>query len=171
MKIQAQEQVTIHVLMVCLGNICRSPTAHGVMVKCIENKGLSDYIKVDSAGTGDYHIGASPDRRAIEVAAARGYSLQAFKARQVEASDYPRFNYILAMDRTNLKELRARCPRAHLPKLQLLLDYGQSSHESVPDPYYSGAAGFQLVLDLVEEACERLLEHICHQHFPAPRAQ
>ncbi len=159
----------IQVLMVCLGNICRSPTAHGVMNKCIENQGLSNNIKVDSAGTGNWHIGEQPDRRAIEAAAQRGYSLQALRARQVVAADYQQFNYILAMDRTNLKELRAACPQAHLSKLQLLLEFADSNHESVPDPYYSGQSGFELVLDLVEEACANLLAHIRSQHFPNHR--
>lgn len=159
----------IQVLMVCLGNICRSPTAHGVMNKCIENKGLSDNIKVDSAGTGSWHIGEQPDRRAIEAAAQRGYSLHTFRARQVVVADYRQFDYILAMDRTNLKELRAQCPQAHLSKLQLLLEFADCNHESVPDPYYSGSSGFELVLDLVEQACDSLLEHIRSQHFPAAR--
>ena len=156
--------------MVCLGNICRSPTAHGVMNKCIKNQGLSSKIKVDSAGTGDWHIGEQPDSRAIEAAAQRGYDLQSFRARQVVAADYQQFHYILAMDRTNLKELRAACPQAHQNKLQLLLEFADSSHESVPDPYYSGPAGFELVLDLVEQACESLLEHIRLQHLSTPRS-
>ena len=155
----------VQVLMVCLGNICRSPTAHGVLEKIIENKQMSPLIQVDSAGTGDWHLGESPDNRSQQAAARRGYDLSPYRARQVEAGDFTRFDYILAMDRTNLKDLRASCPASHQPKLQLLLDYGDSGHESVPDPYYSGAQGFELVLDLVEEACERLFHHIHERHF------
>ena len=99
---------------------------------------------------------------------AAGLRTAGFRARQVAASDYQQFHYILAMDRTNLKELRARCPQAHQNKLQLLLEFADSNHESVPDPYYSGPAGFELVLDLVEQACESLLEHIRSQHLSNP---
>ena len=141
---------SIRVLMVCLGNICRSPTAHGVMQKQIENNGLVNFIEVDSAGTGDWHCGERPDPRTIEVAALRGYALDSLRARQVVASDFEYFDYIFAMDQMNLAELRAQCPRQHLPKLQLLLDHAGLELEAVPDPYYSGEAGFELVLDLVE---------------------
>lgn len=156
--------------MVCLGNICRSPTAHGVMEKFIKNQGLQDSIHVDSAGTGDYHIGASPDARSLAAAAERGYDLSAQRARQVCESDFGRFDYILAMDRNNLKELRASCPRPHLNKLHLLLSFADSSHESVPDPYYSGVDGFELVLDLVEQGCEAFLRNLCEQHQLSPAA-
>ena len=150
--------------MVCLGNICRSPTAHGVMHKYIYDKGLHKYIEVDSAGTGGWHLGENPDRRAVVAAAARGYDIGGLTARQVQDEDFSDFDYILAMDRNNLKELRARCPRAHLPKLRLLLEYGNSDHDAVPDPYYSGTDGFQLVLDLVEEACAALLDSLLREH-------
>ena len=150
--------------MVCLGNICRSPTAHGVLEKSISVSGLSHLIEVDSAGTGDWHIGENPDARATTAAATRGYDISQQTARQVAAEDFERYHYILAMDRTNLKDLKARCPRAMLPKLQLLLAYGNSTHESVPDPYYSGEEGFELVLDLVEESCSNLLQKIIEDH-------
>lgn len=150
--------------MVCLGNICRSPTAHGVMEKYIHDRGLGEYIEVDSAGTGDWHLGERPDRRAITAAAERGYDISGQTARQVQDEDFGRFDYILAMDRNNLKELRARCPRSHLGKLRLFLEYGDNSHDAVPDPYYSGTEGFQLVLDLVEEACDGLLTSVMREH-------
>ncbi|MDA0689126.1 MAG: low molecular weight phosphotyrosine protein phosphatase [Proteobacteria bacterium] len=156
----------IRVLMVCLGNICRSPTAHGVMEKFIQDKGLQSHIVVDSAGTGSWHIGESPDSRAAQAAARRGYDLSRLVARQVADTDFGRFHYILAMDRQNLKDLRARCPANHQSRLRLLLDYGDSEHDVVPDPYYSGAQGFELVLDLVEGACAGLLNTIQREHFP-----
>ena len=150
--------------MVCLGNICRSPTAHGIFQKMIEDNGLIDKIEVHSAGTGSWHIGENPDPRSIEAAAVRGYRIDSLVARQVEASDFQRFHYILAMDHSNLKDLRALCPAAYRPKLKLLLDYAESGYDAVPDPYYSGARGFELVLDLVEQACQRLLAVIRTQH-------
>ena len=155
----------VNLLMVCLGNICRSPTAHGVMNKIIQDKGLEGSIKVDCAGTGDWHIGEPPDQRSLLAAARRGYDLSSFRARQVNPGDFSEFSYILAMDRTNLQDLRAQCPAAHQSKLQLLLEYGDSIHESVPDPYYSGPRGFELVLDLVEQACECLFQHVRDRHF------
>lgn len=150
----------IRILMVCLGNICRSPTAQGVLEKLIENEGLAKAIEVDSAGTGDYHIGAPPDSRSLAAAARRGYDLSPQRARQVCPRDFDTFHYILAMDRTNLKELRALCPPAHRTKLHLLLEFADTSHEAVPDPYYSGQDGFELVLDLVEQACTGLIQHL-----------
>ncbi|HAJ76035.1 MAG TPA: phosphotyrosine protein phosphatase [Gammaproteobacteria bacterium] len=156
--------------MVCLGNICRSPTAHGVLYKLIQNNCLEDNILVDSAGTGDWHIGEGPDTRAVQAAASRGYRIDGLRARQVSREDFEKFDYILALDRNNLRELKNSCPAAHQPKLQLLLQYTTADHESVPDPYYSGTQGFELVLDLVEEACDQLLQHIKAQHFPVQAA-
>ena len=147
----------VRVLLVCLGNICRSPTAHGVLQQFINEKGWQERIAIDSAGTGDWHIGAAPDQRSASAAAARGYDLAALRARQVCAGDFEQFDLILAMDRTNLKDLHALCPAAHRHKLKLFLDYGSGNHDAVPDPYYSGAQGFELVLDLVEDASARLL--------------
>ena len=168
------ESPSIRLLMVCLGNICRSPTAHGVMEKLIQDRDLEKHISVDSAGTGDWHIGERPDSRASQAAARRGYDLSAQLARQVDDSDFGKFHYILAMDRQNLKDLKARCPASQHSRLRLLLDYGDSDHDVVPDPYYSGAQGFELVLDLVEGACESLLddvvrEHLSHLSTPASR--
>ena len=155
---------SIHVLMVCLGNICRSPTAHGVLEKYINDKGLSHYIKVDSAGTGDWHIGEPPDPRSQEAAARRGYDLSAQRARQVATDDFDRFHYILAMDDNNLRDLTRQCPTEFHNNLQLFLEFGNSDYDSVPDPYYSGSQGFELVLDLVEEASQNLLSHIVKHH-------
>lgn len=156
----------VRVLMVCLGNICRSPTAHGVFQNRIENAGLADSIYVDCSGTGNYHIGEKPDRRSIATAAQRGYDLDSFRARQVQDSDFEQFDYILAMDVSNLRDLQHRCPAVYLSKLQLFLDYADCSHDAVPDPYYSGPAGFDIVLDLIEDASDGLLQHIRERHFP-----
>ena len=146
--------------MVCLGNICRSPTAQGVFEKAIENRGLGDVINVDSAGTGDWHLGQPPDPRSVAAAAARGYDLSTQRARQVTDDDFERFDWILAMDSNNLRDLMKRCPTTAEHKLQLFLSFAGSEHESVPDPYYSGDKGFELVLDLVEVASDNLLSHL-----------
>lgn len=163
-KSERSQTPKVRVLMVCLGNICRSPTAHGVLEKMIQVKGLNSSIEVDSAGTGDWHIGESPDQRATAAAQLRGYDISRQTARQVHAGDFAKFDYVLAMDRTNLKDLRALCPQSHHTKVQLLLNYGDSAHDAVPDPYYSGADGFELVLDLVEGACSELLNQITSEH-------
>jgi len=156
---------SVKVLMVCLGNICRSPTAHGVMLSKIEEAGLEDRIVVDSAGTGDWHIGAHPDPRATAAAQIRGYEIAELIARQVALDDFQTFDYILCMDRNNLKALRDICPGHLKSRLRLFLDFADSGHETVPDPYYSGAQGFELVLDLVEDACTGLLNHIRREHL------
>ena len=125
----------INVLMVCLGNICRSPTAHGVFEKAIKNRGLGSAINVDSAGTGDWHLGQPPDPRSVAAAASRGYDLSAQRARQVSAEDFERFDCILAMDNNNLRDLIKRCPAAAEHKLQLFMEFGSAEYDSVPDPY------------------------------------
>lgn len=157
--------------MVCLGNICRSPTAHGVLEKLIQNKGLSESIEVDSAGTSTYHIGNHPDSRSIAAAQRRGYSLKEQVARQVSASDFHEFDYILAMDADNLQHLENAAPRGSKAKVQLLLDYSAGATKSVPDPYFGGGGqGFEKVLDLVEGACRRLLEQL-EQELSNPEAE
>jgi protein-tyrosine phosphatase len=154
----------LKVLMVCLGNICRSPTAHGVLEKLIKNKELPDKVQVDSAGTGSYHLGEHPDPRSITAAEKRGYNLHNQVARQVQSSDFKEFDYILAMDTKNLEHLRRIAPVHSRAKLKLLLDYAPGSIESVPDPYFGEeASGFELVLDLVEVACANLLQEIEQQ--------
>ena len=150
--------------MVCLGNICRSPSAHGVLLKQLENKNLTNKITVDSAGTGDWHVGCAPDPRAVKAAAARGYDISYLKARQIEKPDFERSDYILAMDQSNKKELLKLAPDTFKGKIGLLLDYGDSAHREVPDPYYSGDQGFELVLDLVEDASSRFLESVISQN-------
>lgn len=160
----ARNKAEIRILMVCLGNICRSPTAQGVLEKIIENERLTNIIQVDSAGTGDYHIGSAPDPRSIAAAARRGYDIAGLRARQIGTQDFNSFHYILAMDRMNLKELRAICPAGHRSKLHLLLEFADTSHEAVPDPYYSGQDSFELVLDLVEQACAGVLQYLRSVH-------
>ena len=151
----------ISVLFVCLGNICRSPTAHAVFESMVESEGLTNRITVDSAGTGDWHLGHGPDERTAALAAERGYDLSELRARLVDEQDFNQFDYIIAMDNENLSNLRAMCPQDYDGQLSLLLDYShQSDTSEVPDPYYGGENGFALVLDLVEEACSGLLAHI-----------
>jgi protein-tyrosine phosphatase len=149
------------VLFVCLGNICRSPTAHGVFASQVAAAGLSDTIGIDSAGTGAWHVGEPPDDRAAAAARARGYDLSALRARQVAPGDFQRFDYILAMDRSNLSHLEALRPADFSGHLGLLLDFHpRSTVTEVPDPYYGGRDGFEEVLDIVEAAGESLLEVI-----------
>ena len=153
------------VLFVCLGNICRSPSAHGVFQSLVDERNLTHIISVDSCGTGDWHIGHSPDARATAEAQKRGYDLSSLRARQVSAKDFERFDYILAMDMLNLADLRAMSPTSYDGRLELFLDYAQDSPISeVPDPYYGGNEGFSQVLDLIESASEGLLQEICREN-------
>jgi protein-tyrosine phosphatase len=146
---------------VCLGNICRSPSAEGVMRALVREAELEGRVSVDSAGTGDWHIGEPPDRRAQQAAAARGYDLSALRARQIDAADFERFDLLLAMDHANLAELRRHCPPAQRHKLRLLMEFaGDAPEREVPDPYFGGADGFEHVLDLCETACRGLLAHL-----------
>nr|WP_324259012.1 low molecular weight protein-tyrosine-phosphatase [Cellvibrio fontiphilus] len=149
------------VLFVCLGNICRSPTADGIFRELVLNAGLDQKITVDSAGTGDWHIGKAPDSRTVAAARKRGYDLSVLRARQVKASDFDEFDYVLAMDKANLADLQRIKPEHFAGHLGLFLEFGnRSDYREVPDPYYGGADGFELVLDLVEAAAEGLLSHI-----------
>ena len=146
------------VLFVCMGNICRSPTAEGVFRTVAERAGLAARVRAASAGVGDWHVGSPPDRRAIQAAGRRGYDLTALRARQVETGDFARFGWILAMDRANLKALEAMRPHDFGGHLGLLLDFApELGTREVPDPYYGGPAGFEHVLDLVEAASTALL--------------
>jgi protein-tyrosine phosphatase len=149
------------VLFVCMGNICRSPTAEGVFRAAVAQMNIGTRIHTDSAGTGDWHVGSPPDRRAIEAARRRGYDLTALRARQVTVADFARFGWILAMDRENLRELDLLRPRAFAGHLGLFLDLapGLGARE-VPDPYYGGPDGFERVLDLVETASAALIERL-----------
>lgn len=151
----------MRVLMVCLGNICRSPTAEAVLRAKLGAAGLADRVMVDSAGTGDWHVGASPDRRTVAHGARRGYDLGALRGRQIEAADFERFDLIFAMDEGNLSDLRSACPRTHRRKLRLLMDCaGPGAGRVVPDPYTRGPEAFEQVLDLVELACDGLVAEL-----------
>jgi protein-tyrosine phosphatase len=154
----------VKVLFVCMGNICRSPTALGVFQRLVEQTGLSRQIEVDSAGTHAYHIGNAPDPRAQAAALRRGIDLSLQRARRIEAADFKRFDYLLAMDTENLKALRALCPPQYAHKLGLFMEYAPELRmQEVPDPYYGGGSGFEQVLDLVEAASEGLLRHLRQQ--------
>ena len=158
------EKQNISVLFVCMGNICRSPTAEGVFRRVVEEAELAHLIEVDSAGTHAYHVGEPPDRRAREAAGRRGYSLEELRARKVQGVDFERFDYVLAMDRLNLHMLADQAGDDYRDRVQLFLEFGNAAEQEVPDPYYGGAAGFELVLDLVEEASRGLLESIRSRH-------
>jgi protein-tyrosine phosphatase len=148
------------VLFVCLGNICRSPTAEGVFTHLVEEAGLQDRILIDSAGTGEWHIGSAPDARAMRAAATRGYDLSKLRARQVTRNDFAEFDYILAMDDDNLRMLKRLAPREHARKIRMFTDFASNGASTVPDPYAGGPEGFEIVLDLVEDAAQGLLRHI-----------
>ncbi|WP_225692639.1 low molecular weight protein-tyrosine-phosphatase [Thalassolituus sp. ST750PaO-4] len=152
----------LRVLFVCLGNICRSPTADGVFRSMVASAGLSDQVEVDSAGTAAWHIGKTPDPRTIKAAAERGYDLSVLRARQALAADFDQFDYVLAMDLENLSNLRALKPATARTDPQLFLRSfaRRFNSDEVPDPYYGGADGFEQVLDLVEDGCEGLLADI-----------
>jgi low molecular weight protein-tyrosine phosphatase len=153
-------EARIRVLFVCMGNICRSPTAEGVFRKVVAEAGLGDAIHVESAGTHAYHTNEPPDRRALAAAARRGFSLADIRARRVETADFERFDYIFAMDRDNLQMLHDVAGDNSAAEIQLFLEYAAASggETEVPDPYYGGAAGFERVLDLIEDASGNLLE-------------
>jgi protein-tyrosine phosphatase len=148
------------VLFVCTGNICRSPTADGVMRRLVREAGLAGKVRVDSAGTHDYHVGEPPDERAQEHARRRGYDLSGLRARQLAADDFESFELILAMDRGHLEILRRVAPPQHRHKLRLLMEFADGRNEEVPDPYYGGPGGFERVLDMVEAAARGLLAEL-----------
>ena len=150
----------MRILFVCLGNICRSPTAQGVFEHLVEQAGLIEQIDVDSAGTSACHVGEPPDRRAIEAASRRGYRLSHIRSRHVEAEDFECFDLILAMDKANLQALLSCCPASFQDKVRLFLDYEGSVQIEVPDPYYGGKGGFETVLDLIEDASLALLSSL-----------
>lgn len=155
----------IGVLFVCLGNICRSPTAEGVFRARLRASPLSTRVRVDSAGTGGWHVGKAPDARACAAALKRGYDLSALRARQVTADDFHRFDYLLAMDADNLAALQEMAPAARRNRAALLLDLlPTGSVREVPDPYYGGDAGFEHVLDLLESASDALLARLRETH-------
>jgi protein-tyrosine phosphatase len=154
------------VLFVCLGNICRSPTAEGVFRKKVSDAGLVGMIQIDSAGTHAFHSDEPPDRRAQAAALRRGVDLGDIRARRVSEDDYAQFDLILAMDEDNLAVLNERANEGSRSSVHLFLEFSESSRETeVPDPYYGGTAGFERVLDIVEEAAEGLLRHIREEHL------
>ena len=155
---ESREKVSV--LFVCMGNICRSPTAEGVFRHQVEAAGLDDIFEIDSAGTHAYHVGEPPDRRAREAATRRGFSLADIRARRVAADDFERFHHIIAMDEDNLVMLREQADAVHREKIRLLLEFGSGPETEVPDPYYGGTTGFERVLDLVEDASRGLLERL-----------
>jgi protein-tyrosine phosphatase len=156
------------VLFVCLGNICRSPTAEGVFRVALERAGLAGRVRTDSAGLGDWHIGAPPDRRAIQAARRRGYDLTALRGRQVEPADFLQFGWILGMDDANLRALTAMKPPDFGGHLGLLLEFApQTQLREIPDPYFGGPEGFDRVLDLIEASAAGLVARL---RSAAPRA-
>ena len=155
----------VNVLFVCMGNICRSPTAEGVFARRVEEAGLQNKIGIDSAGTHAYHVGEPPDPRAQKSALARGVDIAHLRARRAIAADFERFDYVLAMDYDNLENLQSLCEPEHSSKLQLFLEYGSHADiREVPDPYYGGPLGFERVLDLIEDASDGLLQSILDRH-------
>lgn len=152
----------LKILFVCMGNICRSPTADAVFRQHVNVAGLDHALRVDSAGTHAYHIGKPPDKRTQQAALRRGYQMHDLRARTVQDSDFFNFDYILAMDNDNLAELNFRCPDQFSHKLSLFMKYSPdfSLCSEVPDPYYGGSEGFENVLDMVENASQGLLAHI-----------
>jgi len=151
----------LRVLMVCMGNICRSPTAEGVLRHKLQQAGLAGQVEVDSAGTHGYHVGDPPDRRSQRHALDRGYDLSALRARRVGDADFDRFDYVLVMDDENHAELDRVCPPGRRERLRLLMSFAPAAGEPhVPDPYYGDAAHFERVLDLVELACDGLVDHL-----------
>ncbi len=153
----------IRVLFVCLGNICRSPTAEGIFRKLVDQQGLAGAIDVDSAGTSDWHIGGPPDEQAQATAQARGIDLGGLRARQTRTDDFFAFDYVIAMDRSNRQKLLALCPAGQQDRIHLCLSFApESGKTDVPDPYYEGR--FDRVFDLIETACFGLLAEIRTTH-------
>ena len=151
----------VSVLFVCLGNICRSPTAEGVFRHILREEGMEKYVSTDSAGTHAYHVGEPPDRRAQATARGRGIDLSDLRARKALAEDFERFDYVLAMDSENYHNLSLICPPEHAEKLKMFLEFAPHLNCSdVPDPYYGGEQGFEQVFDMVEHASRGLLEDI-----------
>ena len=148
------------VLFVCMGNICRSPTAEGVFRHKVEQNNLQDQISIDSAGTHAYHVGNPPDRRAQDAALKRDIDLSQQRARRVSADDFLKFDYVIAMDESNMGDLLSICPAGYEDRLHLFLAFSDSEKSEVPDPYYGQGRGFEIVLNLVEDASEGLLKHI-----------
>jgi protein-tyrosine phosphatase len=159
----------IRVLFVCMGNICRSPTAQGVFEALVRDAGLDHAIACDSAGTSHYHIGNSPDPRARRAAASRGIEIGHLRARKAQVEDFAEFDLVLAMDRANYRNLVPLAGSAAPAKLCLFLEFAPGQGENVPDPYYGGGDGFERVLDLCEAAGRGLLDHLVRTHGLTPQ--
>ncbi|KXS31777.1 MAG: Protein tyrosine phosphatase [Candidatus Gallionella acididurans] len=162
----AKNKENISVLFVCMGNICRSPTAETVFRHYVESAGVSEHILIDSAGTHAYHVGDPPDLRSQRAALQRGYDMSKLRGRQVCREDFRRFDYVLAMDSSNLGILQRLATPDSNAMTRLFLEYARHHAErEVPDPYYGGEDGFEHVLDMVEDAAQGLLEEIRRRHF------
>ncbi len=149
------------ILFVCMGNICRSPTAEGVFRALAQRRNQLDRFMIDSAGTHGYHTGAAPDERAIAQAAARGYDLSKLRARAVVADDFDRFDFVLAMDGDNVRHLKSMCPARCQNKIELLLNYSHAfAGADVPDPYYGSAQDFERALVMIEDGCNGLADFL-----------
>jgi protein-tyrosine phosphatase len=164
--------IMVHVLFVCLGNICRSPMAEGLFIHLVKEAGLSDKVQIDSAGTGNWHVGARADTRMRETAAKHGIELPS-RARQVTLADFDRFDYILPMDQSNLsdlRELQLRAPQARAQVIKMRHFDPEAPEADVPDPYYDGQRGFEEVYDMLNRACAKLLAHIVAAHDLQPQS-
>ena len=149
------------ILFVCMGNICRSPTAEGLMIHKVNTDDSADRFEIDSCGTHDYHVGHSPDLRSQEVAALRGIDLSYLKSRKIKQLDFDYYDLILVMDKLNREHLENYCPKEYRHKIKLILEYLPDQNlEEVPDPYYGGDQGFEMVFDILEEAIEAVYEDI-----------
>ena len=159
----------LRVLMVCMGNLCRSPMAEAVLRSKLAQAGLAQVVTVDSAGTHGFHKGSLPDPRAVAQTTSRGYSMKGLKSRPVVADDFSRFDLVLAMDRDNLDTLRDRCPPSEHGRLHLLLSFAPAAlADEVPDPYFGSVAGFERALDLIEPACGGLLDDLRRRLAASP---
>lgn len=156
----------VKVLLICMGNICRSPTAHAVFRNLVQEHGLTELIEIDSAGTHAYHVGNPPDSRSMQTARKRGIDMSDLRARQVDLGDFYHYDHLIAMDDYNLSLLQEMAPRDMAHKLSLFLSFAPHLNErEVPDPYYGGVDGFELVFDMVQAASEGLLSHIKSNHL------
>ncbi|MGH8635677.1 MAG: low molecular weight protein-tyrosine-phosphatase [Burkholderiales bacterium] len=166
-----EDRIVCRVLFVCLGNVCRSPTAEAVFRQRLHSAGLSDRVACASAGTHGFNRGASADGRARAAAQRRGYDMSRMRGRSIADEDFARFDLVLAMDRQNLEALRSRCPGDKSERLRLLMEFARM-HDAldVPDPYYGNAKAFELVLDMIEDACESLVDHVRDRYLTTASA-